>query len=54
MVGAICGDVTHDNGNPVANVTVKVIDSEKAEEILLKKPVTQNISEGGLCFMVDE
>ena len=28
MVGAICGDVTHDNGNPVANVTVKVIDSD--------------------------
>ena len=28
MLGAICGGVTHDNGNPVANVTVKVIDSE--------------------------
>jgi len=28
VVGAICGDVTHDNGNPVANVTVKVIDSD--------------------------
>lgn len=28
MVGAICDDVTLSNGNPVANVTVKVIDSE--------------------------
>ncbi len=28
MLGAICGDVTHDNGDPVANVTVKVIDSD--------------------------
>src|SRR3990170_5140944 len=28
MVGATCGTITHDNGNPVANVTVKVIDSD--------------------------
>jgi hypothetical protein len=28
MLGAICGDVTLNNTNPVANVTVKVIDSE--------------------------
>ncbi len=28
VIGAICGDVTLDNGNPVANVTVKVIDSD--------------------------
>ncbi len=28
MFGAICATVTHDNGNPVPNVTVKVIDSE--------------------------
>ncbi|UCC79001.1 MAG: PKD domain-containing protein, partial [Candidatus Zixiibacteriota bacterium] len=27
-IGAICGDVTLDTGNPVANVTVKVIDSD--------------------------
>jgi hypothetical protein len=28
MIGAICGDVRLYNGNPVANVTVKVIDDE--------------------------
>jgi uncharacterized protein YegL len=28
LEGAICGDVTLDNGNPVANVTVKVIDAD--------------------------
>jgi hypothetical protein len=28
MFGAICATVTHDNGDPVPNVTVKVIDSD--------------------------
>ncbi len=28
ITGAICGTVTHDNGNPVANVTVKIIDCD--------------------------
>ena len=27
-LGRICGDVTYDNGDPAANVTVKVIDSD--------------------------